>query len=258
MFRDGILQPEEGFAQMFDTSSEEMYRRDLSSLRTGYDALCQIARKRARVTAATSGPAGRTTAPVPLDMGAWQLQQDIIKLIDATARAARIPRRGLAIEQQIAFITHRIPELATRPDMPLIADLTHQAATRLDRILDPPAETKMIGPCPQCGCELRCDQQEIDGGYAECDHCHTTHRIKDIHRHAITRLAISGAQGTPADIATLLNHWTIPIKRNTINQWARRGLIHPVDHTPDGDPIYLIWDIWQTHTHRLDKTNCHR
>ncbi|RSX56758.1 hypothetical protein [Bifidobacterium samirii] len=230
---------------MFDTSSEETYRRDLASLRAGYDALDQIARKQAHVTATTTGPAGRTTAPVPLNLGAWQLQQDIVALIDNTARAARIPRRGLTVEQQIGFILHRLPALAEREDMPLIADLTHQAATRLDQLLDPPPETKMIGHCPTCGIELRCDQQEIDGGYTECDHCHTTHRIKDIHQATITRLAISGAQGTPASIERLLRPWGIAINRRTISKWGTRGHIHPTNHTPNGDPIYLIWDVWQ-------------
>lgn len=133
--------------------------------------------------------------------------------------------------------------------MPAIVELTRQAAIRLDRTLNPPPETKMIGWCPACGFELRCDELELKSGYKACDRCSGEYRIKDIQRASMLRLAVGESRGTAAEISRLLQPWGIDIKSNTISHWGARGLIQPVGM--DGErPVFLVWDVWQAHVRK--------
>lgn len=225
------------------------FRRDLASIRSGLPALREIAAKRARVTSRQTGHGGRTVAPIPLNLGAWSLLQDILTLVEHMSRALGLPMR-MDAEGQLKGIIMHADRLLERPDAPAIMELASQAALRLDRMLNPPPETKMIGWCPACGYELRCDPLELQSGYKACDRCLLESRIKDVQRASMLKLAIGGAQGTASGIRALLAPWGIDIKRNTISQWAKRGIIHPVSTDEHGDPVYLVWDIWQAHVRK--------
>ncbi|BAQ31586.1 hypothetical protein [Bifidobacterium scardovii] len=225
------------------------FRRDLASIRNGLPALREIAAKRARVTSRQTGHGSRTVAPIPLNLGAWSLLQDILTLVEHMSRVLGLPMR-MDAEGQLKGIIPHADKLLERADAPAIMELVSQAERRLDRMLNPPPETKMIGWCPTCGCELRCDPLELQSGYKACDRCAGEYRIKDIHRNSMLKLAIGGAQGTSSGIRALLAPWGIDIKRNTISQWAKRGIIRPVAADEHGDPVYLVWDIWQAHVRK--------
>ena len=199
------------------------------------------------------GHGTRSVAPIPLNLGAWQLRQDIDRLVESLATAIGLRYRHMDTVSLLKGVMRYEPRLLNRPDMPVIVELTRQAATRLDRTLNPPPETKMIGWCPDCGYELRCDELELKSGYKACDKCHGEHRIKDIQRASMLRLAIGGAQGTAAEISRLLQPWGINIKRNTISQWAKRDIIQPVATDEHGDPVYLVWDTWQAYAQKDGK-----
>ena len=59
----------------------------LAAIHDGDEALLAIARKQCRITTRTSGHGVRTVAPLPINLGAWQLSQDIDELILSIARA---------------------------------------------------------------------------------------------------------------------------------------------------------------------------
>lgn len=225
------------------TETKRVLIRDLSVIRNGLPVLRELAAKRVSVMARQQGHGTRSVAPVPLNMGAWQLLQDILKLVDAMSRALGMPMR-MDAEGRIKGLILQADKLLARPDAAAITKLAHQAAMRLDRQLNPPPETKMIGWCPSCGIELRCDPLELQSGYAACPKCAAECRIKDIHRASMLRLAVDGAQGTAASISRLLAPWGIEIKRQTISKWHERGILTPVAR--DGDaPVFLVWDVWQ-------------
>lgn len=238
---------------MHPTTPQQQFHNNLRSLKANLPALRAIAAKKATVMARTQGHGTRTTAPIPLNLGAWQLLQDIGALVDAMRRACGLPSRGMGEEELIKGVMLHESRLLERADAPAVMELAAQAARRMDRMLNPPPETKMIGWCPGCGTELRCDQLELDSGWKACDRCGLASRIKDVHRLSMLRLAVGGAQGTAASISRLLAPWGIDIKRNTITQWDRRGLIRPVDYDADGSPVYLVWDVWQAHAAKKSK-----
>ena len=215
---------------MASTTTAKRFHHDLRSLADGYGVLCLIAERKASVMARHSGHGTRSVAPIPLNLGAWQLRQDIDRLVESLATAIGLRYRHMA-------------------DMPAIVELTRQAAIRLDRTLNPPPETKMIGWCPACGFELRCDELELKSGYKACDRCSGEYRIKDIQRASMLRLAVGESRGTAAEISRLLQPWGIDIKSNTISHWGARGLIQPVGM--DGErPVFLVWDVWQAHVRK--------
>ena len=123
------------------------FRHDLASIRSGLPALREIAAKRARVTSRQTGHGSRTVAPIPLNLGAWSLLQDILTLVEHMSRVLGLPMR-MDAEGQLKGIIPHADKLLSRSDAPAIVELTSQAARRLERQLTPPPERKMIGRCP--------------------------------------------------------------------------------------------------------------
>ena len=62
---------------MASTTTAKRFHHDLRSLADGYGVLCLIAERKASVMARHSGHGTRSVAPIPLNLGAWQLRQDI-------------------------------------------------------------------------------------------------------------------------------------------------------------------------------------
>ncbi|KFI92452.1 hypothetical protein BISA_0852 [Bifidobacterium saguini DSM 23967] len=229
------------------------FEQDLRSLKDGWPVLDLIANRQAMIGVRMGGSHGvKSVAPTPLNMGAWQLEQDIDvfarKLVRFMGLHAHHGMNTPALLQGGILNLPRIGQLVgdewTRQELSIYA---HTLAERLDYLLDPPEDTRMVGWCPACSHELRADEQELAGGYIECPHCHAAHKIKTIHELDMLRLRLSGVKGTPTQLHRLLEPWGIDIKAATIRQWAKRGIIQPVEH--DGNaPVYLIWDVWQAHT----------
>lgn len=231
-----------------NNDQQQRFHDNLTRIRQGLPTLRLIAAKKAHIMAHTTTPGSKTNAPIPLNLGAWQLLQDIQKLTKALAKATHLPHRRLDTETLLKGITQHETQLLQRPDAKTITALADQAAHRLDRMLNPPDEETMIGPCPQCGCELWCTPLELASGYKACDRCGREAKIKDVHRAQMLKLAVCGAHGTAGHISAILRMQGLNIKRNTITQWGRRGVIQPVDYDADGNPVYLVWDVWQAYT----------
>ena len=225
------------------------FRHDLASIRSGLPALREIAAKRARVTSRQTGPGSRPVAPIPLNLGAWSLLQDILTLVEHMSRVLGLPMR-MDAEGQLKGIIPHADKLLSRSGAPAIVELPSQAARRLERQLTPPPERKMIGRCPTCTTDLWCDEDDLASGWTVCARCGATLRVRDVQQASVLRVATKGAQGT--DISQLLKPWGIDVKRKTINEWRRRNIILPVA-TQDGKPVYLVWDVWRAWT-RHDPT----
>ncbi|NMM99344.1 hypothetical protein [Bifidobacterium olomucense] len=230
------------------------FEQDLRSLKTGWPTLALIANRQAMIGVSVHGGQGsRSVTPAPLNMGAFQLMQDVDVFARKLIRFMGLnAHHGMSAPRLLQGVIVNMPRLALLPAPAArsLVDEAHTLAERLDYLLNPPADTRMIGWCPACSHELRADQQELAGGYLECPHCHVTHKIKEIHQLDMLRLRLSGVKGTPTQLQRLLEPWGISIKAATIRQWAKRCIIQPVEHRDDA-PVFLIWDVWQAHT-RLD------
>lgn len=234
---------------MNKTTQENRLYADLQALKDGYPTLCLIADRKASVVARQQGPRSRSIAPIPLNIGAWQLKQDIDQLVTALVRACGIHAGRMDTTGRLKGVILNEKRLLEREDLPAIAALVRQAAHRLDRTLNPPPDTKMVGWCPECNTELRCDQQELESGWTACPRCKGEWRIREIHEMDMIRMAFNRTRGTASGISRMLAPWGIDIKANTITQWAKRGLLTPIGLQDDA-PVYLVWDVWKTHTRK--------
>lgn len=227
------------------TTPTTRFDHNLRSLKAGYVPLAQIALRKANIIRSAGTRASHATAPVPMNLGAWQLMQDIDKLAQAMSRAARLhPHRDMDTVDLLDGIIRNQVKLAARPDYPALASLVDQAVTRLSRVLDPPPGTKMVGWCTSCGMELRCDELELASGYKACDRCGAELKIKSVQRAAMLRLAVGGTRGTAAELVRWLAPWGIDVKRQTISKWHERERLTPVGWD-GGRPVFLVWDVWE-------------
>ncbi|PLS26019.1 hypothetical protein [Bifidobacterium parmae] len=224
---------------------------DLTSLRDLWRPLDQLATKTIHIgERADGGPACMSSAPMPLNLGAWQVVDDSASFARLLVRLLHLhPTRDMDGRDLLAGVLANRAHLDML-DAEVLAALAGEAHDLVERarlLLYPPEGTRMVGWCPQCVRELRCDEREIAGGYVPCPRCGRAWRIKDLHTLAMQRLHARGVKGTPAQLSRLLKPWGIDIKADTIKKWGQRGIIHPVAQDA-GRPVYLIWDTWAAHT----------
>lgn len=217
---------------------------DFRALIAGLPALRDIAAKKASVVARQSAHGTYTIAPVPVNLGAWQLLQDIEKFAHGLGKAL-----GFAPSFEAEFIIkgslRHIDELLIRPDADSICRIAQEARNRLNRQLEPPEDKILIGYCttPSCGSEVWCGDQDVESGWTVCPNCGKTLNVHDIQQIRMLALASAGTQGTAAELSKLLASCGLKVRRKTISEWKRRGIITPVA-MQDGNPVYLLWDVW--------------
>lgn len=224
-----------------------MTANNLHSLAVGLPELRLIAARKASVTARQHGGGNRSVAPIPLNMTAYQLQTDIIRFADMLGQALTLHYNShMPAESLLTAASKRTPALLQRRDAPSIISVARRYEHRLAMQLTPPEDRRMIGVCPSCQRDLWCTDSEIAGQWVVCK-CGQTLRVRDVQeQHLLTCALASGdhAQGTAAGVARLLKANGIDVKRWTISQWKKRGLLNAVG-TQDGKPVYRVWDVWR-------------
>lgn len=116
-------------------------------------------------------------------------------------------------------------------------------AAQADLLLDPP-DLHPIGHCPNqlCGVMLNAsDGQET----VTCGVCGTTCRVADIRMHTLYKLCWDGEHvAGAAQIARIFTDCGIPLRRNTISQWAARGKLQNVGIV-GARPVYRYADVYR-------------
>lgn len=228
------------------TTCTKQLTTNLRSLAHNLPALRLIAAKKATITTRNHTRTNHDTAPVPINVNAWNLLQDIETYAYTLAKAAGTrPTPHDTTEHILTQTTRHITTLTQRPDAPAIATIAEDATHRTTRILTPPEPRTMIGHCPTCTTELWCDETDLTSGWTVCPTCNTTLRTHDIQQTRILRLATANTTGTAPELAKLLRTCGIHINATTIRQWKRRGKITPIA-LADGKPVYRLWDVWNT------------
>ena len=205
-----------------------------------------MAAKKATVMAKEQGHGTRTVAPIPLNAGAWQLQQSIEKYARTLAGVLTLQYGHLPAESLLKAVAQRAPALMQRRDAASIHTLATIAARRLDRQLEPPQSRILIGQCPYCGDDVWSSEDDLAAGWQPCA-CGQTINIPSVQEQRIFKLAISDAQGTAAALSKLLKGCGIEVPSKTISKWKTRRVIKPVGQQ-NGKPVYLLWDVWAAHT----------
>ena len=219
---------------------------DLAYLRDYFDDLMAVASRKASVATHASGAHGSYTAsPTPLNLGAWRLAESIRTLAVTSMRLLRLPCRDAETSDMLRELAkpERIARLESSDRAAEVESLARQAVERMEPWLTRAETHVMVGRCPDCGRDLWASESDVDGGWMVCG-CGSTIRISDVAQSRVWRLSLSGAQGTAAALADLLKACGVPVKRKTIHEWRRRGIIQPIA-SQDGKPVYRLWDVWQ-------------
>ena len=223
---------------------------DVRSLRLGLPELRLIAARKASVVAREHRHGTISVAPIPLNMTAYQLQEDIVRFARTLASALTLRYgRRMPAEALLKAVEQRASTLLQRRDSPGIIHATRLLAHALHRQLNPPEDRRLVGSCPECGRQLWLTDEEINAQWAGCD-CGATLRIRDVQERHLLRIALTdnpNARGTAAAISRLLHANGIDVKRKTINEWRRRHVITPIAYA-DGKPVYRVWDVWKALT----------
>ena len=202
-----------------------------------------IAAKKASVMVRESRHGSRTVAPVPVNVGAWQLQQSIVEYAVQLGKALGLHIVRVHAESLLGVAAKRAQRLMSRNDAVQIYKLAETAVHRLDKQLEPPAERVLIGQCDHCGNDIWSSEDDLAAGWQPCSCGHTVN-IHQVQEQQMFSLALSGAQGTAADLSKLLKGCGIEVRRLTITQWKNRGIIKQVSQQ-EGHPVFLLWDVWQ-------------
>jgi hypothetical protein len=223
------------------------FTNNLRSLANRLPDLRLVAARKARVTARQQGGSNRSVAPIPLNMNAFQLQEDIIRFADMLGKALTLRySRHMPAESLLNAAAERSMMLLKRRDSRHIIAITDRYRHKMTMQLTPPEDRRLIGVCPACERDLWCTDTEIAGQWIVCK-CGSTLKVVDVQeQHLLTCALASGehAQGTAAAISRLLKVNGIDVKRWTISQWKKRGLLTPVG-TSDGKPVFRVWDVWR-------------
>lgn len=121
------------------------------------------------------------------------------------------------------------PRLAMLPDGGFYLDTVSRLARKADLLLDPPEHRREIGTCELCGTMLTAGTADQ---WTVCPVCGYEQRVQTVKLLRLKRLCWDDdKRGSAADIARAFTDAGITLRRNTISQWAKRGL---VDMTPQG------------------------
>ena len=230
----------------------QRFADSLRSMSTMLPDLRIIAAKKASVTARQQSRGNRSIAPIPLNMDAFQLVNDIIRFADLLGRALTLHyNSNMPAESILRAASQRAGTLLQRRDSASILAITGRYRHKLLMQITPPEDRRLIGSCPNCQHDLWCTDTEIAGQWIVCK-CGETLKVRDVQeQHLLTCALASGkrSQGTASGISDMLKANGIDIKRKTINEWRRRDIIKPIN-PGNQPPIYRVWDVWKASIRR--------
>jgi hypothetical protein len=129
------------------------------------------------------------------------------------------------------------------------------AITQARRTTDRPPEKRYAGPCtavvpqysPVDGIEVGTAPCAADlyaketGDTVTCPNCHAEYPLADRRAWLLEQAA---DQLLPArELSRAVDGLGVPINRNTLDSWRRRGRLTSHGHTPDGHDLYRVGDV---------------
>lgn len=135
------------------------------------------------------------------------------------------------------------PNLSTHPCAGMYMRVALRLMQATDLLLDPP-DLHDIGHClnPLCGVMI----QARDGqSTVTCPVCATTTDTRTIRLRTLERLCWDDERrGSAAQIARVFANCGIPVRANTIRQWAKRGKLHATG-AGSPRPAYRYSDVYR-------------
>ena len=188
------------------------------------------------------------TPPTPIRLEVL----DLIDLLDSVTTELWVRLNGVdALTPQITPATPLAtrlldcaahPRLASLPDSGMYMNQIQRLSQQIDHTLDPPEQRREIGPCELCGSMLTAGPNDQ---WTTCQVCNREQRTLTAKLHRLQTLCFDQTRtGTPSQISKAFTDSGITLKRNTINQWAKRKRITPTGRV-DGKPVYLYSDVYR-------------
>lgn len=178
-----------------------------------------------------NGPRG-TDTPLPYHKGASDALTDLLDTLRAW-----IPAKG--------------PRLRDNPEAHIGISEIGDATARGWRMVNTPPESILFGPCGQAGCrEILYSPPGRDT--TKCPACGTEWDIAP--RREWLFSGLRGALVTVAEARRMLAVYKhIDVRQQYVSRWKQRGLLTVRQHDENGAEMFLLGDIEQLATGRLDK-----
>jgi hypothetical protein len=159
--------------------------------------------------------------------------------IKRTVRVSRIDGDALAdtatpYEQAAVWLACHPHELRAHEAAAELCRDIAGASAQIRRIIDAPDPPRQIGPCPECGVELRvrADERGDLPTWVHCRECGEQHEVR--HVQALALAAVRDRLFTIAEITRITGQFGIPIASRTLHRWAEpkagkltaRGYLH--------------------------------
>jgi hypothetical protein len=171
----------------------------------------------------------------------------------AEIRGAELPERwGHQPPKLGPWLANHTGWLRAQSAGPEAFDELTTAITQARRTTDRPPEKRYAGPCTaavvdeaglhrpvtECGTDLYARET---GDQVTCPACGADY---DLHERRAWLLEQAADQLLPArELSRAVDGLGVPINRNTLDSWRRRGRLTSHGHTPDGHDLYRVGDV---------------
>lgn len=204
---------------------------------------------------ATLHPGGHSPTRIILAVPQTPIRLDVLDLIDVLdSTAGELVRRLDGVDALDATASRPMglrdalwhcaahERLAKLSDSGMYLDTLTRLAVKIDHVLDPPEQRRAIGVCELCATPLTAGTHDA---WVTCPVCKREQRVLAVKLHRLSRLCFDDSKSASASrIAKAFTDSGLPLRRNTINQWAARGKLLS-NGRKDGSPQYLYSDVYR-------------
>lgn len=208
-----------------------------------------------RVHGRHSGGGGgtRSEAPAPLRETIFDLlygdrQLNVKDTLNTWAICLGEPPAPVGMLAAIAHTIRDAANLWASSASPVYATDLHTLTKRLQAIIANMDETRIrLGTCLNPDCRQPV-YGPTDADMARCDQCGNTWTASLLRRATDRQLRDCDTEGTPGELATILDAFGVDISPNTIRSWAYRGKLEQTADK-DGQPThrYRLSDVYTLH-----------
>lgn len=144
-----------------------------------------------------------------------------------------------AVMHNARTLERHAERLLERPEGPQMARELEALAHRCVVLLEPPGARQYVGPCPDCGGDLRA----LEGEPARCSACR-----RKVDAPTQQRLALETARGRLLSAADLCRLAPLAwrgrrLNKMRVSRWRAAGVLSPAGTAADGAALYRVADV---------------
>lgn len=220
----------------------------IHSLRITTPELEELAAKRVRLYTGDGGHASMASAPLPINLTATDLINQLTELAMLLCRIAGMhPVSGMNLAGLLTGLDRpfAVERLESRADAEDIRCVLASALRHVAWVVEPDDRIKWVGVCANCGYGIWVSHYtDIAHDSHVCEMCGQKCDLATVFAAHRLMLMMSDVTDTAAGLAQLLRSCGYDAaKRNTITQWGRRGRLTMAGVDDSGTPVYRLSDV---------------